>query len=700
MQVHFRRFAVALAFFLPLQIAFSETEIEEKSKLPAKSDSSRQTNAKNEGITVRGKADSRSASEGRIDSQRLKARPIQNVGELAEAIPGVIVTQHSGGGKANQFFLRGFNLDHGTDFASSIDGVPINNPSHAHGQGYTDLNFIIPELVREIEYKKGVYHVEEGDFSSAGAMRMNYFKSLPKSLIKIEGGSLGFKRTVFAESKRIGSGNLLYAGEYSHYNGPWTIPDRYNKLNSFLGYSLGDASEGMSVQFSGYRGSWHATNQIPQRALKIGRSWLNADAGGLNRYDAEDPNDGGHSRRASFTAEAHKKTANSEMKALLYGTYYDLDLFSDFTFFLNDPVNGDQVEQKDRRSIGGGKASYSRTLFLGSFKSENTVGVQFRRDYIHTGLYHTQARSRLERITLDRVIESSASVYYENRISFTNKIKAFAGVRNDTFFFNVADDLTNRSTIRRAQTTNPKAGLNLGPWKGFDFYLNGGYGFHSNDAKGLLLPYTTVSPIARTGGSEVGMKTMILPGLQSSLVFWRLDLDSELVYSGDDGTTSPSRPSTRKGVEWSNLYSLSSWLTVDLDVSISKAKYRKYDPIGNYVPQAIGKVFAAGISFDRWEFFGSIRVRYFGPRALIESDWVRSAPSTLWNLQIGKHIGDSCSIQLDVFNLTNTPASQVQYYYPTLLKNEAPGPDSGGYNDILTHPVMPRNIRFSLSIKY
>ncbi|EPG74562.1 TonB-dependent receptor [Leptospira fainei serovar Hurstbridge str. BUT 6] len=660
----------------------------------------KEAKGKSDSIEVRAKSSGKSASEGRIGSDRLKARPIYATGEIAEAIPGVIVTQHSGGGKANQYFLRGFNLDHGTDFSTSLNGVPINNPSHAHGQGYTDLNFIIPELIQEIHYKKGVYYVDEGDFSSAGAMQLSYFKSLTKGIAKIEGGTLGFGRFVVAKSEAIGSGTLLYSLEYSHSDGPWSIPDNYKKLNSLISYSKGDEKKGISIQILGHKGSWHATNQIPERSLQKGKSWVDPNSGGLDRYDSVDPTDGGKTQRANVMFEAHRTGIDSEAKIILYGVYYDFNLFSNFTYFLDDHVRGDQVDQVDRRSFAGGKAFYKQRSLVSRIKIENTLGIQVRRDYILNDLYHTESRSRLESRSIDRIVESSISPYFENQIRWSEKIRSFIGVRGETFLFDVQDRIQNVGIERKVSIANPKSGLTIGPWLNTEVYINAGYGFHSNDARGLLNKTSPSTPLVRTRGGELGLKTAAINHLMATLAFWRLDLDSELVYIGDSGTTEASRPSTRSGMEWSNVYSPYTWLTIDADISVSMARYRNSNPSGDHVPQAIQTVFASGISFEKEGYIAAIRVRYFGPRPLIEDDSIRSSASTIWNLRLGKKIRDSWSVNLEVFNLMNSLASQIQYYYPTRLKNEPPGPNDGGYNDILTHPVPPRNIRISLSINF
>ncbi|EQA36325.1 TonB-dependent receptor [Leptospira inadai serovar Lyme str. 10] len=693
-------FKLHLAFLIMLFLS-TGSNAEENDQGETTSNQNKRTYSFGDAIEIRDKKAERSVSEGRISGAALRRRPIQSTGEIAEAIPGVLVTQHSGGGKANQYYLRGFDLDHGTDIAASLDGVPINMPTHAHGQGYTDLNFIIPELIHDVHYKKGVYYAEEGDFSSAGAMNISYSKSLQKNLYSIEAGSLGYERIFIAESKKLGKGTILFGTEYSSYKGAWTIPDRYQKLNSVLSYSVGDEEQGMSITAMGYKGAWHATNQIPQRAVKKGRSWLDPNNDGLNPYDPVDPTDGGLTHRASATFEGHKRNSHSEAKIILYGVYYDLGLYSDYTFFMVDHDRGDQVEQVDQRTISGMKGHYKLKSNIFSFKMENTFGFQVRRDFIHNSLYHTESRSRLDTESNKRILETSLSPTYENRIQWISKIVSIIGMRSDTYYMNVTDAMSYASAGKTANIVSPKVSWIFGPWANTEFFVNYGFGFHSNDAKGILVKPSPVTPLVRTKGGEAGMRTTPVKQIVLNVAYWFLDVNSELVFNGDSGSTDPSGRSIRKGIELSLSYKLNSWLNFDEDLSYSSARYTNGGFLGrdgDYVPQAIHSAFSSGLSVaDLDGFFGAIRVRYFGPRPLVQNNSVRSTPSTFWNIKIGKKLSENLNLSLDIFNIFNSHAPQVQYYYATRLKNEDPGPDDGGYNDTLTHPSAPRNFRVSIS---
>jgi len=658
-------------------------------------------------VVVQGRSDSLvgiadSASQGTVGATQLAERPILRPGEVLEAVPGMIVTQHSGDGKANQYFLRGFNLDHGTDFATSVNGVPVNLPSHAHGQGYTDLNFMIPELIRKVEYKKGVYYADEGDFSSAGAANLQYWNVLPQGIALGTVGMYDYYRGLVADSPKVGPGNLLYAGEVLYNNGPWNLPDHFLKGNLVLGYSMGDDTEGWSVTGMGYKASWNATDQIAQRAV---------DDGLISRFGSLDPSDGGNSQRYGVSGEWHHNTEIETSRVLAYSYYYDLDLFSNFTYFLNDPVHGDQIEQRDQRVVSGLKASHSWLLDFGPIDTDTRVGIQVRNDTIRNGLYHTEDRMRLSTTRADNIVETSVSPYVETREQWTAWFRSIAGVRLDIFNFSVAANVPANSGNLTDAIPSPKLDLILGPWEQTELYLNGGMGFHSNDARGVTarvepgiappVPINPASPLVRTYGAEIGLRTTRLRNLQSTLAFWWLDIGSELLFAGDAGTTDVSRPSRRYGVEWANFYTPTEWLTLDADFELTHTRFRGDDPAGSYIPGAPDAVIAAGLTVhDLHGFFGSVRLRYFGPRPLIENDSVRSAATVLLSNQIGYNINQTWTIWVEIFNFLNAKNQDITYYYPSRFRNEPVGADDGGYNDIHFHPVEPVSVRVALTAHF
>ncbi len=637
-----------------------------------------------------------SSSEGVVGATELAQRPLSRPAEIVESIPGVIISQHSGGGKANQYYLRGFNLDHGTDLATNLDGLPINNPSHGHGQGYTDLNFLIPELVREVDYQKGPYFAEVGDFGSAGSFNIRYYDKLPSGLGLVTGGTLGFARALFAASPKVGAGNLLYALEYEHADGPWVNPDNYNKFSAVLRYSSGDDLNGVSLTLLGYHGSFSSTDQIPRRA--VGTL--------IPPFGAIDPTDGGDSTRVSLIADWRRGDAASATKITLYASYYDLELFSNFTYFLDHPDRGDQFSQKDQRIILGLKASQTWFHELFGRKSETTAGLQVRFDYIRNALFRTEQRARFETTREDRILETSAALYFQNKTQWLPKFRTIVGVRGDLFHFDVRSDLDANSGQRAAALVSPKLALIFGPWAKTEIYLNAGFGMHSNDARGALTridPGTGDSvgrsaPLVRTKGAEVGVRSTILPGLQSTLTFWALDIDSELVFSGDAGTTQASRPSRRYGVEFANFYEPAKWLTLDADLAFSSARFRTTAPEGPYIPGSVNLVAAAGVAVHDFAggLFASLRFRYFGPRTLIEDNSARSPKTAIFNAQVGYKFNKTWTATVDVLNLLNEHSSDVDYFYVSRLRGEP----AEGVADFHGHPNEPRSVRVTLTAKF
>jgi hydrogenase/urease accessory protein HupE len=659
-------------------------------------------------VVVLGRADSLigiadSASEGNIGQAQLESRPILRPGEVLETVPGLIVSQHSGEGKANQYYLRGFNLDHGTDFLTQIDGVPVNLVSHAHGQGWTDTGFLIPELVRTIGYQKGVYYAENGDLSSAGAANIQYVNDLSSSLAKLEGGSFSYARALLASSHRVGDGQLLYALEGNYNDGPWQHCNHYHKGNGVLRYSQEYGQSGWNVTFTGYKAQWNATDQIALRAV---------DSGLIGRFGALDPTDGGNSQRYSFTGAWHRQNAGSATKFLAYGYYYDLDLFSDFTYFLSNPQRGDQFEQPDKRWVSGLKLAHSIFHSVGHASSTSTVGLQVRNDSIHNGLFLTEARQRYDRVRQDFVRESSVGAYFSNKTSWTDWFRSTVGLRYDEFRFAVNSNLPENSGVRTAGLASPKINLVFGPWRKTEFYASGGFGFHSNDARGVNTtvdpgtgspidsngqPVKPAKPLVRSKGAELGVRSNWFPELQSTVTAWLLDLDSELVFSGDAGTTQASRPSRRYGVELANYYSPYQWLTIDADVSLSHTQFTESAPAGPYVPGSVESVIAAGatVHYPRG-FFGGVRLRYFGPRPLIEDDSVRSHSTSLLSADAGYDLNDRWRVQAEVFNVLNRKSSAIDYYYASRL----PGEPLEGANDLHFHPVEPLSFRVGVTEKF
>ncbi|MGE5493508.1 MAG: TonB-dependent receptor [Actinomycetota bacterium] len=638
--------------------------------------------------------DAATGSEGVISGDRLRAQPILRPGEALEMVPGLIVTQHAGDGKANQYFLRGFNLDHGTDFATFVAGVPVNMPSHAHGQGYTDLNFLIPELVEQIRFRKGPYFAEEGDFASAGAAHIDYARRLDRGLAQVTAGQGGYARGLLAGSPALGPGHLLYGLEWFHNDGPWQVPEDYRKLNGLLRYSQGSRNDGFSVTAMAYRGKWTSTDQVAQRAI---------DRGLVDRFGSLDPSSGGETHRYSLSGEWAGRGRDSQSRASAWWLDSGLDLWSDFQYCLNNGCPpGDQFKQSERRQAGGFAASQAVFDRWAGFEVENRIGFQGRMDRLSpVGLYATQSRNTLATVREDRVTQRSIALWAQNELHWTPWLRSIVGLRGDAYDFKVDSSLPANSGTARDQMATPKFSLVFGPWRNTELYLNYGHGFHSNDARGATLRVdpadgTTqverVKPLVRTRGSEIGLRSEPIHGWQTTVALWQLDMASELLFVGDAGTTEPSRPSRRQGLEWTNAYAPTAWLTVDADLSWSQARFRGDDPAGNHIPGAVATTANVGVTVDRiGPWFGALRLRYFGPRPLVEGNSVRSAGSALANLRVGYRLDPATQVAVDVFNLFDRKANDIEYWYDSRLPGEA-----AASFDRHIHPAEPRSLRISL----
>ena len=703
-------------------------------------------------VNVQGRSDdlvgiAGSATQGTVGAAEIGDRPILRSGEVLETIPGVIITQHAGGGKANQYFLRGFNLDHGTDIAVSLDGMPLNLPSHAHGEGYSDMNIVIPELVERTDFQKGPYYADVGNYGSAGSANVVFYKALPENFFQVEGGMYGYGRAVFGVSQKLGSGNLLFGGEAYYDDGPWTHPDGYAKFNGLLTWSQGDDAKGFSITARGYHGKWNSSDQIPVTATPL-----------VGFFGALNPTDGGNSQRYSLQAEWHRETARSKTKITVYGFYYDLDLFSDFTYYLDDPVKGDQFEQQDRRWVTGFDARH--TIFSQWFghKVENTFGLQVRNDWVHNGLYRTENRVRTDKndinacdddpidacnanpnlvavlpadTDVNKFTDTMIGFYVENKIQWADKFRTVLAVRGDEALYDVtnltpgyvAAELPGAPVINFAAANSgtankflpsPKASLIFGPWAKTEVYVQGGFGFHSNDARGATQTMQPISPdnpfptataripaLVPTKGTEVGVRTSAFSHLQSTLSLWYLHSESELQQDGDTGGTVASlNPSNRYGVEWANYYTPLEHWAFDFDLADSRAFFTAIDaadaapnsPGGTRVPEAVGLVASAGATMHEYKrFSASLRLRAFGPRDLTSDGIYRSSATVLLNAEVRYRINKKWSFVVEALNLLNRKDHDIDYAYTSRITPTA----EAAFTDVF-HPVEPFQMRFGL----
>jgi outer membrane receptor protein involved in Fe transport len=633
------------------------------------------------------------ASAGVVTAEQIAQRPLSRPAEALEVVPGLIATQHSGDGKANQYFLRGFNLDHGTDLSTSIDGVPNNLRTHGHGQGYNDLNGLIPELVDSIEYRKGPYYAEDGDFSSAGAVRIRYKDRLDQDFFALSGGEHGHARGLVAVSGDAVDGVCLAAADVSAYDGPWQRPEDARKASLLLRYRRGDADRGLRVSLAAYDSRWDATDQIPQRAVAQGL---------VDRLGQLDPDLGGDTSRQTAAVRYHRPLGDGRLLLDAYAARYDLDLFSNFTYFLADPEHGDEFEQRDERSYAGGSVKYVQSWTNGNISHELAAGFEARRDDIGTvGLYRTQARERFATIREDSVDEASAAAFVSHATRWNRRFRSVAGLRYDGYSASVDSSIAANSGKAHDRRASPKLSLVFGPWRNTELFLNGGRGFHSNDARGSTLRVDPNDPsqaaasqrlLVPTTGYEIGVRSSPTRMLALSATAWRLDIGSELVFAGDGGTTEPSYPATRHGIELSAYWQPSAHWLVDADYARSYARFSTANPAGTQVPNAIKRTASLGVQWSgtgRWS--ASLRGRHLGPAPLNEDGSVRSRSTTVFNARASVRVSDALTLSLDALNLFDSDDNDITYFYASQLRGETQPVD-----DTHFHPIEPRQFRLSL----
>jgi hypothetical protein len=644
-----------------------------------------------------------SASEGVAGQFQIRNRVVARTGEVLEVVPGLIVSQHSGDGKANQYFLRGFNLDHGIDFKMSLDGMPINQRSHAHGQGWADLNPLIPELISSIHYRKGPYYAADGDFANAGSANIYYADKIDRGLASFGLGQNGFYRTLLSDAPKFKDGNLLYALELSHYDGPWVNPDNYNKLNGILRYAQGGQGNGFNLTAMAYSGRWNSTDQIP---------WNEYKQGLISRWGAMDKSSGAWAHRYSLSGEWRSSDGDNSTLVQAYVINNYLDLYSNFEYGANSQFN-----QRDSRVTSGLNAS--RTISMNGLGKEaaNTFGVQLQHDQIQNGLFSARQRNRIncnndviEQCRSDRIAQSSLGIYAENHVHWNDWFRTVAGLRGDYFRFantglssqragSVSDN--NTATVNDF-IASPKLNLVFGPWSKTEYYYSVGNGYHSNDARGVTIGSgIRANGLVRTFGQEVGIRTEIIDGLQTTLAVFQLDNASEIIYIGDAGRTEDSgRRSRRTGFEFNNYFKANSWLTIDADYALARARFRDASDEGNYIPGAVeGVASIAAIVDDGGTYNGSLQLRHFGPRPLTGDNALRSNGTTTLNGKLGYRVSNDTRIEVIGFNLLNSKQSAIDYAVDSYTPpgSTTPLPD-GTYR--VFHPIEPLNFRVMLITRY
>ena len=636
------------------------------------------------GRAERQKGSAKSASEGLVGYADFETRPLQRVGELVEVLPGMVATQHSGEGKANQYYLRGMNLDHGTDFSAYFEGMPVNFRAHAHGQGYLDLNFIVPELVETVRYAKGPYSADRGDFSTAGTTEFKVYDALDAPFVETKLGEDGYQRFLGAGSVEYREGHILGSVEIVRNDGPWDLPADVEKTNALIKWT--DEWQGFEtkVLLSYYDNEWNATDQVPLRSVRTGQ---------LDRFGFVDPDLGGESERSTLIAGLSGETTT----AGFYVSQYKLNLFGNFTYFLEDPVNGDQFEQEDRRLTYGGH--FTKTWDLNNEHSIRT-GADLRVDQIDdANLYWTTARVRRTAIREDDVDWLSLGGFAEWQAQWTDRFRSNIGLRIDHYDYDVNASINANSGDGSDDIVLPSISLAYELSDQVEVYANWGRGFHSNDVRGVTIsidpasgdPADDVNLFVEQEGAEVGLRWETGYGLNTSLTYFWLESDSELLFVGDSGATEPSDGSERTGVEAAVFWNVDERWTLDVNLSFVDSEFTDVPSGLDHIPNSYGRVIGAGITYVADSgLHASLRLRHFGDAPLIEDNSIRQSSTNVINLGVG-YTFQSWDLGFELLNVTDAEDDDIAYFFESALPGElAP------VEDVHFHPVVPRTARASV----
>jgi len=631
-----------------------------------------------------------SSSEQIIPGRDFELRPQGRPADILRLVPGLIINQHQGGGKAEQYLIRGFDADHGTDLAIFVDGLPVNLRSHAHGQGYADLHFLIPETVKAVDVLKGPYFPEYGDFDTAGAVVFLTRDYVEENTLEVAGGSFNTQRYLALLSPTRDALKTFIAVEGYRSDGPFEHPNGYVRFNIFAKATASLAQDmTLSVWASHYRAEWHGSGQLPSRAIR---------AGLIDRFGAIDPNEGGVTQRTNLNIDyAWRVGAAQRLTAHAYASYYALSLFNDFTFFLNDPEHGDMINQRDRRIVAGFDTQYEiKSLPLG-MPLTSTAGFQYRIDTPHIVLANAIQRHQVARVQDVSIVEQSYSPFVKFELVPLDKVRLVTGARGDIFLFHGTEHVDTSEPFQTREVTkarpNVKANLILGPWLDTEFFANFGTGFHSNDARAVLTN-TKLEALPTATGYEFGVRSRALPRMELFATYWFLDLSSELVFVGDDGTTEARGATHRDGVEVGIKIRPLDWLTLTGDFTYTRKA--EFVDTGAAIPLAPIWTARADVTVRLpWGLSSSLEMRYLGDRFADEDRHVTARGYTLLNWT-GRYRYRNLETFLSVENLADVHWREAQFSFTSRL----PGEPAGGVNDVHFTPGAPRSFLGGIAVHF
>jgi outer membrane receptor protein involved in Fe transport len=601
----------------------------------------------------------------------IRTRPINSSQDMLRMVPGLFISQHAGGGKAEQLFLRGFDIDHGTDVRIEVDGIPVNMPSHAHGQGYADLHFVIPELVQKIDFNKGSYRADMGDFATAGDVALSTYKKLNSNIVKAEIGQFDTRRTMAAiqilDTKKQNTNQTAYvAGEYVCSNNYFVAPQDFKRLNVFGKYQLlANDNQSLTLTASTFSSSWNASGQIPERAVASGK---------ITRFGAIDDTEGGKTGRNNLNLQHLIHVKDLFIKNQLFYSQYDFDLFSNFTFFLKDSINGDMIRQREKRNLLGYKGSVAFDKNVAGLIVKSEFGADARLDWTRNSeLTHVAQRYTVTKpLKLGNIQEQQLGIFASETVQFTQKFNLNIGLRGDIFSFGYADKLGVHTTLIKENSLifSPKAALNYKKSEITSFYLRAGQGFHSNDARIVTANDGKIN-LPKSTQFDLGTIFKPFPNLLLNVALWQLHLQQEFVYVGDEGIVEPSGATLRRGAEVSARYQMSEGLFADLDVTYAHARSLETKDGENYIPLAPKITGTGGISANlKNGWGGALRFRYLSDRAANEDASLTAKGYCILDANVSydwKKIG----FQLSAQNVLNQNWYEAQFATTSRLKNES-----------------------------
>ncbi|WP_179333058.1 TonB-dependent receptor [Winogradskyella costae] len=598
----------------------------------------------------------------------LNITPVNSTQEVLRKVPGLFIGQHAGGGKAEQLFLRGFDIDHGTDVSISVDGMPVNMVSHAHGQGYSDLHFVIPETVNKIDFGKGGYYAQEGDFNTAGYVNFKTKDYLKESEVSFSVGQFNTMRTVglFNLLEDTKNQNAYVALEYINTDGPFESPQNFNRLNLFGKYVMfSPENDKLTLTASHFTSRWDASGQIPQREV---------DNGNISRFGAIDDTEGGQTERTNLNVTFDKYIDdNTSLTANAFYSHYAFELYSNFTFFLEDPINGDQIYQKEDRNIFGANTAVTHTTFLGDTELTLTSGLGLRHDISDdVELSRTLNRSTtLENIQLGDINQTNIDAFVNAEFEF-GKFKIAPALRLDYFKFMYNDALqTDYQTLSETKTiVSPKLNFFYNAQDNLQLYLKSGLGFHSNDTR-VVVANGGEDILPRSYGADLGTVWKPFPRLVVNSALWYLFLEQEFVYVGDAGIVEPSGKTRRYGLDLGLRYQLTDWLFLDTDATLTNARSVD-DPDGeNYIPLAPDFTLVGGLSVDDLNgFSGGLRFRYLDDRAANEDNSIVAEGYMVTDFNVNYRL-NNITFGFAIENLFDVDWNETQFATESRLQNEA-----------------------------